>query len=362
MNPRVDRGAKINQAVLDALKRPEAPKAASPAPPAPGASQTAVKPAARTWVGRVADEHNSGLKSRIAELEHERSGGHVVLKLDPKRIHATEHANRHALSLETDDPEFARLVADIEAQGQLEPIRVRPAAAGAKAEFEIVYGHRRHAACLALDASRKDGYPVLALLDADAAVARDYALKMYQENAARKDLSAYETGAMFRGWLEAEIFADQAAIAAATSLSEPSVSKYLQVAALPEAILGAFRDPRTIAVRWSEQLNAALKANESAVLTVAGKLAADDDPSAPDVVLRQLLDAGAGKKRKKGGSQSETVKIDGRTAFAYSLKNERIAIRFGKHVDRQVARELTEEIKDLLTKRLKAKLGRGGGR
>ena len=356
MTGKLDRGAKVNQAVLEALKRPGA------APAAPVAPAAAPRPGARTWVGRVAGEHNAGLQGRIAELEHERAHGLVVLKLDPKRVRATELANRHSLSLEADDPEFARLVSDIEAQGQLEPIRVRPAEPESGADYEIVYGHRRHAACLALDAAREGGFPVLALLDAEAAVARDHVLKMYQENAARKDLSAYEIGTMFRGWLEAEIFADQAAVASAIGLSEPSVSKYLQVAALPDPVLAAFRDPRVIPVRWSEQLVAVLKANEAAVLAVAGKLSEDEEPSAPDVVLRQLLDAAAGKKRKKGGSQSETVKIDGRTAFAYSLKNERIAIRFGKHVDRQVARELTEEIKDLLTRRLKAKLGRGGSR
>ena len=355
MSGKVDRGAKVNEAVLQALKRPVARPETSPAAAAP-------RPAARTWVGRVAGEHNAGLQGRIAELEHERSAGFLVLKLDPKRVRATERANRHSLSLEGDDPEFAQLVADIEAQGQLEPIRVRPADPGSGTDYEIVYGHRRHAACLVLDAARDGGFPVLALLDAGAAVARDHALKMYQENAARKDLSAFEMGAMFRGWLDAEVFSDQTALAAATNLSEPSVSKYLQVAGLPAAVLAAFRDPRVIAVRWSEQIGAALKANEAAVLEVAEKLSADEEPSAADVVLRQLLDAAAGKKRKKGGSQSETVKIDGRTAFAYSLKNERIAIRFGKHVDRQVARELTEEIKDLLTRRLKAKLGRGGGR
>jgi hypothetical protein len=79
-------------------------------------------------------------------------------------------------------------------------------------------------------------------------------------------------------------------------------------------------------------------------------------------VLRQLTEAAAGKKPKRGGTHSETVKIDGRTAFAYSLRNDKIAIRFGKHVERDLARELTDEVKDLLTKRLKAKFGRGGSR
>jgi ParB family chromosome partitioning protein len=354
MTVKVDRGAKVNEAVLEALKRPEAPPPASPAPPAPRAGTP------QTWVGRVAHEHNAGLKNRITELEHERTHGLVVLKLDPKRIQLSALANRHATSLAAGDPSLQELARAIRDRGQLEPIRVRPMLAGGDYDYEIVYGHRRHAVALALDGETAGGWPVLALLDASAGEAKDHVLKMYQENAARTDLSAYETGAMFRGWLAARVFDGQAAIAAATGLSEPSVSKYLTVAGLPKAVLEAFRDPRVIAVRWAESLAAALKANGAEVLAAA-RAVAREDGFAPEVVLRRLLDAAEPKKRKRGGSQSETIKIDGRTAFAYALKNDRIAIRFGKHVDRQTARELTGEVKDLLTRRLKAKLGRGGG-
>ncbi len=360
MSQKEDKGARVNQAVLDVLKGPrKGPSAELPPSPAPSAAP-AVRPTARTWVGRVADEHNSGLKSRIQQLEQERSAGLVVLRLDPKRIRPSTQANRHALSLVGDDPEFAALLHDIGTHGQLDPIRVRPVEGDPQAEYEIVYGHRRHAASLLLDSAREGGFAVLALLDADAVTARDHVLKMYQENAARKDLSAFETGAMFRGWLDADIFADQAAVAAATGLSVPSVSKYLQVAALPSPLLAAFRDPRVIAVRWAEQLGAALKQNEKAVLGVAARLAEETPAPASDVVLRQLLAAGAPKKAKRPVSQSDTIKIGGRVAFAYSLRDEKIAIRFGRHVDRQVARELTDEIKELLTTRLKARLNPGG--
>ncbi|EQD41799.1 replication protein B, partial [mine drainage metagenome] len=148
----------------------------------------------------------------------------------------------------------------------------------------------------------------------------------------------------------------------ATGLSKQSVSSYLQTAGLPQPILDAFGDPRVIAVRWVYMLTPALKSNEAAVIAVARKLTKRTDRLAPEMVLRQLVDAASSPKPKGTGSQSETVKIDGRTAFAYSLRKERIAIRFGKHVDPDTAKELSEEIKDLLTKRLQPKLGRGGAK
>ena len=357
MTNKIDRGAKVNDAVLEVLKRPAASTVTTPPGAAPAAS--APRSSARTWVGRVANEHNSGLKDRIAELEQERSQALVVLKLDPKRIRSSELANRHATSLAAADPKLEELKVAIRDHGQLEPIRVRPVADDPQADYEIVYGHRRHAVALALDGEQEGGWPVLALLDATAADSRDHVLKMYLENAARKDLSAYETGAMFRSWLNAHVFPDQLAIASATGLAKQTVSKYLQVADLPAVVLAAFGDPTVIAVRWAEQLVAALKARETAVMAAAAELAGLSEHATPDVVLRRLVDAAA-KKAKRSGSQTETVKFDGRTAFAYSLKVDRIAIRFGKHVDRQAARELTDEIKELLTKRLKARMTRGG--
>ena len=358
MTNKIDRGAKVNDAVLEVLKRPVVPSMA-PVSPTAAPSPPRSSAGARTWVGRVANEHNSGLKDRIAELEQERSQALVVLKLDPKRIRSSELANRHATSLAAEDPKLEELKVAIRDRGQLEPIRVRPVTDDPDADYEIVYGHRRHAVVLALDSEHEGGWPVLALLDATAADSRDHVLKMYLENAARKDLSAYETGAMFRSWLSAGVFADQLAIAAATGLAKQTISKYLQVADLPAVVLAAFGDPTVIAVRWAEQLVAALKAREAAVLSTAEELAGLAEPAKPDVVLRRLVDAAA-KKAKRTGSQTETVKIDGRTAFAYSLKVDRIAIRFGKHVDRQAARDLTDEIKELLTKRLKARMARGG--
>src|SRR5258706_10026097 len=95
---------------------------------------------------------NEGLKDQIARLEGERSSGFVVLKLDPKHIVASAFANRDARSLDGKDPELEALKTDIRTRGQLEPIRVRPAAPGALVEYEPVYAHRRHAACLALAA------------------------------------------------------------------------------------------------------------------------------------------------------------------------------------------------------------------
>jgi ParB family chromosome partitioning protein len=315
-----------------------------------------------TFIGQVGEQMTQGFAARVEALERERREGDVILSLDPKQIRRAVQANRHELSLSEADEDFIALKQSLKRDKQILPVSVRPIEADPEHSYELVTGRRRHAAALQLDRELPEGFKLRAVLDTAAQDPVVLALHMYLENAARKDLSAYETGAMFRHWLEAGIFGEQQDIVEATGLGKQTVSKYLQVAHLPEAVLNAFGDPRVIAVRWAENLVAALKSDESAVLTVASKIATREERPAPDIVLRQLVDAVTPRKTKRSGTQSETIKIDGRTAFAYSLRNERIAIRFGKHVDREIARELTEEVKELLTRRLKSRLGRGSGR
>ena len=314
-----------------------------PASPAP----TRREPAYVASFGRGLNE---GLKDQIARLEAERSAGFVVLKLDPKRIGASAFANRDARSLEGTDPELESLKADIQTRGQLEPVRVRSAAPGAGVEYELVYGHRRHAACLALDAGTDGGWPVLALLDAQAADVRDHVLKMYTENAARKDLSAFEKGSMFANWLREAVFANQTELGAAVSLEQGTVAKYVAVAQLPQAVIAAFGDPRVVSLRWSEQLAAALKGRERAVLGAAESLAeASPRPEASEV-LRTLLAAGQKAGKYAGAIKTETVKLRGRTLYKIAPRGNGMQISFGGKLDPKLAKAAQEEVKDALTR------------
>ncbi len=311
------------------------------------------------FIAAFARQQNDGLKDQISRLQAERADGSVVLKLDPKRIAESAYANRHERSLDAGDADLQSLIVDIRTRGQLEPIRVRPASGG-DFEYEIVYGHRRHAACLALDADTEGGWPVLALLDAKAGDVRDHVLKMYQENAARKDLSAFETGAMFANWLNEGVFDNQTALGEAVSLGQGTVAKYLAIAALPDGILEAFGDPRVLSLRWAEQLSAALKERREAVLREARALAQDGQGASPEEVLRRLVAAGAKEGKRAGAVRTETVKYKGRTLYKIAPRGNGMQISFGAKLDPKLARAAQEEVKDALTRYL-AKAMREGG-
>jgi len=340
----------IAQRVLGKLVNRQAPVPASaPAPRRP----------MNTFIGQLGEQVAQGYAARVEELERERESGLVLLRLDPKTIALTEFANRHELGLEPADPSFKALKESIRTHGQDTPVRVRPAPAGAAKPYELVEGHRRHAASLALDRETDGGFPILARLDAAAKDTKNLVLKMYRENAERMDLSPYEYGRMFQSWLNARVFQKQGELAKAVGLVDSSVSNYLQVAELPADVLAAFGDPRLIPVRWITELARALKANGAAVRTAAREILERKPRPGPDAVFRELAAYGVEEGKRTGSSREETVKIKGKVAFSLTRRAGRVTVKFGKTVDRAFQQEVGDAIKEaaerLLSKRLGAK-------
>jgi ParB family chromosome partitioning protein len=305
----------------------------------------------KAHIAVVGEQVKEGFATRVEKLEAERAAGMVLLRLDPKTVGTTKFANRHELSLSVKDAKFARFKASIERNGQDTPVRVRSAPAGSALSFELIEGHRRLAACLAIDSERPEGFTILARIDS-AATDQDLVLKMYRENAEREDLCPFDYGRMYRSWLDAGVFAKQGDIAEAIGVSDATVSQYLSVFDLPSAVIVAFGDPRTISLRWVQEISRALKANETAVLEAAERVATHEPRPAPEQVLRALVD---GEKRPSA-SREEAVKIAGKVAFRIARRDGRLSLKFGKQVDRTAQRELTEEIKELVEKRLSQRL------
>lgn len=248
---------------------------------------------------------NESLRARAQEAEQLRGqlddalgdlaqwdGAKAARLLDPRQVDASRFANRHVLSYST--PEFAALRAEIEsAGGNVQPIKVRRVAvaagvaeapAGEGERYELVFGHRRHRACLEL------GLPVLAVIDN----LDDRALfvEMDRENRARKDLSAWEQGMMYRRALQQGLFSSNRKLAEAIGVDLSALGKALALADLPEALVRAFASPLTLQFRWARPLADAYAANPEAVLACAGSLAAGPAERKPREVFERLVAAG----------------------------------------------------------------------
>jgi ParB family chromosome partitioning protein len=202
------------------------------------------------------------LQAQAEQMRRERG----AQPLEPGLIQASRWANRHELSFSGAD--FEALKAEIaDAHGNVQPIKVRPLqeAAADGVRYEIVFGHRRHRACMEL------GLPVLAVVQELAD--RELFAEMDRENRGRKNLSAYEQGVMYRRALDEGLFPSLRMLAAAVGADAGNVSRAIRVAELPAPVLAAFGSPLQVQFAWASDLAAAVERDEQAALSAARQAA-----------------------------------------------------------------------------------------
>ncbi len=272
------------------------------------------------------------LQDALAELG-QWDGAKAAKLIDPKSVVVSRFANRHELNY--GGPEFAALRADIEsAGGNVQPIKVRrlAVAGGEGPQYELVFGHRRHRACLEL------GLPVLAVIDN----LDDRALfvEMDRENRARKDLSAWEQGTMYRSALRQGLFASNRRLAEAIGVDLSAVGKALALADLPDELVAAFASPLDLQFRWAKPLSDALASNRAAVLEAAAALRSRPAQArSPKTVFAALVAAGTQGVEPFHPPAPVTISIEGQPAatITVSAKGEvQLVIRADRQAQSRV--------------------------
>ncbi len=218
-----------------------------------------------------------------ANKEVERfAGAEIVRALDPHCIRASHWANRSEASLKSKD--FENLKLEIaNAGGNIQPIKIRPLRDLA-GEFEIVFGHRRHRACLEL------GIPVHALIE-DISDAELF-VQMDRENRQRADLRPYEQGLSYSMALDDGLFPSLRKMAEALGVDVGNASKAINLAKLPADVLAAFASPMDLQQAWATPLGAALQKNPELVLSRARALAERTTKSPSLKVFNELVGVG----------------------------------------------------------------------
>ncbi len=202
-------------------------------------------------------------------LQHERGSWANTLpskRLDPRSIQPSKWANRDQKSYE--GPVFDGFKAEIEsAGGNVQPIKVRPIPGTIPQTYEIVFGHRRHRACLDL------GLDVLALIES--IDDKELFKEMERENRQREDLRPYEQGVMYKRALDEGMFSSLRKLAEELGADAGNVSKAIQVAKLPDPILDAFSSRLDIQYRWATELSEAVKSDADRVLARASEISSE---------------------------------------------------------------------------------------
>jgi len=264
---------------------------------------------AKTAIGMHADAlfrdeqvsaENQELKQKLAGFV----GASPTRKLDPKSIRPSKWANRNERSYA--GSEFAQLKQEIESSGgNIQPIKVRPARTAG--EYELVFGHRRHRACLEL------GLQVLATIEAldDS----ELFCQMDRENRARAALSPWEAGAAYARVLDEGLFPSARKLSVAASIDLSQLGKALALARLPADVIAAFASPLDLQYRWAPLLTQALQKDPDQVLARARALHGSQEKLGAAQVLTRLLGGGgtvqppAAKKLNVKGRDGQSADI-----------------------------------------------------
>lgn len=282
-------------------------------------------------VGRVTADAYLELQEQVEAWQRD---GSLVVEVLAENIHDTAWRDRHPLGCA--DEAFTTLCQSIATEGQIAPVALRPQGDG----FDIVYGHRRVAACRSL------GRPVRAVVvDTDV---RGLVARMLIENAQRKDLSPIERAAQYRKLIDEQLM-EREEIARLLGVTPQQVSNILVLAEIPQDVIDALGDARAISIATGKRLVQALRAypdDWDNALTVARGARGNATDRANALVAS--LEAAAKRSRRVAGRMIRTK--DGRRFARLSSSGRQIVLRFQPDLDVDVLERMIAELPNLYTK------------
>ena len=207
-----------------------------------------------------------------------------VVRIGCANVHPPKISSRHPSAFM--GCEFDQLVHSINSIGSnIQPILVRPMAHEV-GHFEIVFGERRHRACIAC------GLDVRAIVDESLDDAGAF-LKSFHENQGRKAISPFELGRQVLYGIERGVFKNQEQAAKLLGRNKGGISRGVKVALLPVEVISAFRSPDQIQNRYAKKLAAAVEVAPDLVKAEALRIQISGEVLAPETVLARLLNAAA---------------------------------------------------------------------
>ena len=275
-----------------------------------------------------------------------------VVWLDPRLIRPGSVPNRNKAAF--DQVAFRHLQASITLAGvNVQPILVRRARLDdAGTVYEIIYGARRHQACLLA------GLPVRALVlegidesaqaDVNAPVnpAADF-LATFRENQGRADLAPWELGRQIAFALARGYFSSQRKAAQEIGRDVGDVSRALQLAALAPQVVAAFASPLDLQFRHAKSLTDAFKKAPEAVLAEALRIKAEGQALAPGQVLERLVAAAdeGGVGRSNTDAVDMAIEVDGQCiARLVTGRDGLVQVKMALALDERQRAQLAEQL------------------
>ena len=219
--------------------------------------------------------------NRLAALATGSTVTRVHELVDPARCRIWAGHNRDYAAL--NEAACADLIESLKAQGRQEvPAIVRRVADDPEHDFEVVCGARRHWSVTWL---RTHDHPELRFLVEPRELSDEEAFRVADlENRSRKDLSDYERATDYARAMGAYYGGSQQRMAERLQVSKSWLSRYLELAKLPPAVLAAYGSPHALGISHAARLAPLLRApiTRTVLLERANNLVVDQRSRAAD--------------------------------------------------------------------------------
>lgn len=230
--------------------------------------------------------------------------------IDPARCRMWERHNRDYALLTEDN--CRDLIDGIRSQGQQEFAAIVRPVDDVNYDYEVICGARRH---FAVSWLRAHNYTQFKYLVEPRVLTDEEAFRLADiENRDREDISDYERALDYADAVARYYGGKQKAMAERLEVSQPWLSRYLQLAKLPEAIVTAFPSIRDLRERNARELKPLLA-----------------QPDSARAVLEEAAAIGRNQAQARGG----------RGSFVDAAAVMRRLVRAGKPVQAKVAQDGT---------------------
>ncbi|MFZ5665846.1 MAG: ParB/RepB/Spo0J family partition protein [Pseudomonadota bacterium] len=259
----------------------------------------------------IASNVLTGRSNRLADL----ASGAIISRthelVDPARCRMWAGHNRDYALL--NEERCADLIESIKAQGRQEiPAIVRRLSGEDGYDFEVICGARRHWSVSWL---RTHNYPDFKFLVDVREIGDEEAFRLADlENRARDDLTDFERAKDYLRALSAYYEGRQKTMAERLKVSESWLTRYLDLARLPEELTRAFANPQELGIRNAIALKALLKPEDrrERAFLEAARLAAERERTNQSLSVLEVIKALslAVDPPKKSGSPKKSGKVE----------------------------------------------------
>lgn len=277
----------------------------------------------------------SGIKFRENEL----------VFLDPKECEPWEYANRS----DSEMGNIEELVKSIKENSQLQPALVRTHPNphdGVK--YQIIFGRRRHAACLILDS------PFL-VIKKDHLTLQEAIGCQDAENKFRKDVSNYSNAMLYKKLLENKAFKTEKELAEKLRMSPSTLNELMTYTRLPDEIVQQVHDIHQLPAYMATKIVRMLAENKNHLEQLT-KIASEIGKSINTPAKLEMALVPKHEIRTYVSHRTTIMQDEkGKPLFSFKIDHKGVpSITFQKHLlDKVDFDELCNELKDYLNDYLK---------